>query len=60
MNIYLTKQTSKKNPDRPYFELFTLNEKTQRLHITYDFNIINKLVPRDIRASLPVGEYIKL
>lgn len=59
MKFYLAKNKSHKY-DKPYLELFAINDTAQRIHITYDYSIINRLVPKNIRATINVGEHINL
>lgn len=61
MNIYLTKNIRKNVEDaKPYLELYSVTPLGVRIHITYDYSIINRLVPRETREELAVGKYIKL
>lgn len=59
MQFYLAKNQSAKCL-KPYLELFAINETSHRIHITYDYAIINRLVPKATREALPVGEHINL
>lgn len=59
MQFYLAKNKSIKY-EKPYLELFAINSTSQRIHITFDYSIINRLVPKSVRDELPVGEHINL